>query len=375
MNARFFFRGAIRAVCILAIAILAACAPPVGNEGGNLVISLPGASAGRAVLPSETLAGSIAYTVTCSGPGETVTQTLAAGQIQAVFDLLPGVWTVAVTASVGGVPIGSGGTRVAVTGQSSQTVSIDLDFYDEEDFEDNNPDTHVIIDKVFTVKSDGGWEDALTAIIKDGDNNTSDSPKNYIIYVTDDIISSKPVSFANFYIKVSLRGGGTVTLSVDGNGHPLTIAENQTLILRDVTLKGSDNTSPLVYVSGGVLNMYNGAEIKDNANKYQGGEGGGVKVDNTGTFNMYGGTISGNTATYGGGVYVDESGSFTKTGGTIYGNDDSSVNKNTANGHDNSSGNGHAVYYSKEDTGYYRDITAGPDVNINTSAVTGLMKL
>jgi hypothetical protein len=48
----------------------------------------------------------------------------------------------------------------------------------------------------------------------------------------------------------------------------------------------------------------------------------GMYIKNGGTFNMYGGTISGNTATgYGGGVYV-YTGGFAKSGNSIvYGSD------------------------------------------------------
>ncbi|MDE7194028.1 MAG: hypothetical protein K2O14_08670, partial [Oscillospiraceae bacterium] len=51
-----------------------------------------------------------------------------------------------------------------------------------------------------------------------------------------------------------------------------------------------------------------------------GGMGGGVYVVTSGTFTMYGGTISGNTATNGGGVYVNDYGTFTMKDGTISGN-------------------------------------------------------
>ena len=73
-----------------------------------------------------------------------------------------------------------------------------------------------------------------------------------------------------------------------------------------------------VYVGeGGIFNMY-GGKITDNISS----SGGGVGV--SGTFNMYGGTISGNTAdgteTHGGGgVSVGSSSTFTMNGGTISG--------------------------------------------------------
>ena len=84
----------------------------------------------------------------------------------------------------------------------------------------------------------------------------------------------------------------------------------------------TDNTAKTfgggVYVAYGTFTM-SGGTISNNSAVYNddGGNGGGVGVDNYGTFTMNGGTISGNTATVGGGVGVDNYGTFTLKGGTI----------------------------------------------------------
>jgi hypothetical protein len=64
----------------------------------------------------------------------------------------------------------------------------------------------------------------------------------------------------------------------------------------------------------------NGGEISGN-NAYS-STGGGVYVEDGGTFSMYGNNskISGNKASSGGGVRVDYGGTFTMHGGTISGN-------------------------------------------------------
>jgi hypothetical protein len=67
----------------------------------------------------------------------------------------------------------------------------------------------------------------------------------------------------------------------------------------------------------------NDGEISDNS-------GGGVNTYN-GTFNMYGGGISGNKADAGGGVYV-ENGTFTMYGGTIFGNEALGASGDTGGG-------------------------------------------
>ena len=71
-----------------------------------------------------------------------------------------------------------------------------------------------------------------------------------------------------------------------------------------------------VYSGSGTFNMYGGSITGNRAT----GDGGGVyKSGSNSSFNMYGGSITGNTAnSYGGGVYVD-GGGFTMSGGTIGG--------------------------------------------------------
>lgn len=94
-----------------------------------------------------------------------------------------------------------------------------------------------------------------------------------------------------------------------------------------------------VYVNHSTFNMYGGS-ISGNteeASNGNGGRGGGVRVD--GTFNMYGGTITGNTTKdgtniggQGGGVYVDSGATFNMTGGTIGGTDAAGANKASSGG-------------------------------------------
>lgn len=83
-----------------------------------------------------------------------------------------------------------------------------------------------------------------------------------------------------------------------------------------------------VCVDGGTFNMYGGT-LSGNTVGYFGGGGVyvGTSLSRVGTFNMYGGTVSGNKATdgYGGGVYVDASCTFIMSGGTVYGSDEPSL--------------------------------------------------
>jgi len=116
-------------------------------------------------------------------------------------------------------------------------------------------------------------------------------------------------------ITVILRGvGENRTIRLTSNGTLFTVKSNVTLILdNNITLRGhSQNTGNMVDVEGGILIMNDGATITGNTGY------GGVYVD-SGTFEMTGGTISGNTDSQGGGVHMS-SGTFTMSGGSISGN-------------------------------------------------------
>ena len=109
----------------------------------------------------------------------------------------------------------------------------------------------------------------------------------------------------------------------------------------------------------GTFNM-NGGSISGNTASRGGG------VYNGNSFNMRGGTITGNTAReYGGGVY----GSLAKTGGTITGyNSDPSNGNVVKDGEGVLARRGHAVYYSSDRR---KETTAGPDVNLSSSNSNG----
>lgn len=116
------------------------------------------------------------------------------------------------------------------------------------------------------------------------------------------------------------------------NGHKITAADGMDAIymtggsftLTDCKGVGtithaSSKTGRGVYVSSGTFNMYGGSITGNRAT----GDGGGVyKSGSNSSFNMYGGSITGNTAnSYGGGVYViGSSSTFEMTGGSITGN-------------------------------------------------------
>jgi hypothetical protein len=195
------------------------------------------------------------------------------------------------------------------------------------------------------------------------------------------------VPFLNSTLILGDSRGGTLVLDGESlsTGSPLvsvtagSLTLNEGAVLRNNINTGSGGGVNFSYVSG-TFNM-NGGIISGNTSTVNGGgvlvsgtfnmnggiisgntatnEGGGVYI-NTGTFNLEGGTIDSNQAYYaGGGVLVGFLGSITKTGGTIYGNDNTIHTPP-----ENTSGNstGHAVSVSAPIFNY--NSTLWPNDNI-----------
>ena len=137
-------------------------------------------------------------------------------------------------------------------------------------------------------------------------------------YLTQDVTLDKTWQPANIFLCL--------------NGHKITGADGKAVIDLAITTftltdcKGtgkithaSGGTGCGVYISGGTFNMYGGSITGNTATDGR-GRGGGVYVTSGGgAFKMFGGSITGTKATDGGGVYVN-GGSFTMSGGSITGN-------------------------------------------------------
>ncbi|MDR2054079.1 MAG: hypothetical protein LBP80_11760 [Treponema sp.] len=131
---------------------------------------------------------------------------------------------------------------------------------------------------------------------------------------------------------------GPVTITIDGGGRIVTLENNVTLVLKNITLRGRDNNNAaLVRVdTGGTLEAGSGILITANA------------------------ASAGTVSFYGGGVYVNN-GTFTKQpGAVIYGSDAGRILRNYAHG----GGSGDAVNVSETKQ---RNTTAGAEVTLDNS--------
>jgi len=179
-----------------------------------------------------------------------------------------------------------------------------------------------------TVNNAASWIEAVNGIRSGGEN------KVHSITISGNF--TIPMSDSNTFgsvAKIAVILGGNGTISPSSNGSLLQIGNEQTVIVKDLTLRGRDNNNRSVVVieRGGLFRMEGNSTVTGNiTGSYNWLYGGGVYV-NGGTFVMQDNTsVTGNTIngaswdSGGGGVYVTAKGSF-------YMNDNASVTGNTAN--------------------------------------------
>jgi len=167
------------------------------------------------------------------------------------------------------------------------------------------------------VYDESTWNEVINRIKNGGNNNT------YTITVTGNF--SIPGVSANTFgsvtgITVTITGDKVISLATGSIGNLLCIGSKQTVIIRDLGLKGhSTNNDSLVYCEAN-FTMQGNATVSGNTASFNGG---GVYVGTSGTFTMQNNaTVSGNTASNnGGGVVVFRSGTFTmQDNATVSGN-------------------------------------------------------
>jgi len=166
--------------------------------------------------------------------------------------------------------------------------------------------------------------------------------------------------------------GGTINGNGNGDGYGIEGVDGGGITIQDTTnrvqflISGGTirdnvaNNGSGVYIHSGILKMTGGL-IHGNSGKTSGG---GVSVNSTGTFEMSGGTISGNSTLSGGGVSISPGGKFSKKKGTIYGNVVDANNRNFAS--NTNVWAGHTVYYSRTSNDCYRNTTLTENDSIST---------
>ena len=340
----------IAALCVM---IMGACFSPWDGSGdqGNIVINV--GNGGE--LTQRAVPGATEYTIILTTSGETsISKTTTGGAVD--FSVPPGPWNILVRAR----------------GWSEASGKMELKGYGEKDAEVKagaKTDVTVIVNApesgVTEVAS--AWTDLRNVL-----EGTTTPGESEVVLITRNLqvnnyielgIGKNITLLAKDHVTITKGNDTQNSLFRVPGGSSLTLGTDQRMS-GTITINGDHkNGNSLIYVgtnrlrsttsdsSVPTLTMYEGVTLTNNhANASD--RGGGVTVEG-GTFNMRGGTISGNSsAANGGGVYVDSKGTFTKTIGTIYGNTGDS-NGNRAAGN-----KGHAVYF--EDSRPDMDRTAGP---------------
>ena len=330
---------------LLVLLCVFSCSNLMVNDGGSLVIAVPGAR----------VATASSFTIELTGSnGATQNKTVSGGSTVQFDDLDPDTYTISVK--------GTNESVVVLYGTSSATVSAGA--------------TASATVKLGAVANDlNSLQQAVTAggIVYIGSD----------INVTSSLMVNTDVTLLPAYKNVTLTKDGDIdlisfdaaaTLTVGGNGYTITLdgaaRENDTKSLINVNGKGStvylkrnsivtnnsgtgltitgENATTkkaYLYLDGGTIsNNKSGGVSLSNAdfvmndgliNGNSGGNGAGVSMNSTSgiAFIMKGGTISDNQSTGdGGAIYGRQRCSFTMEGGTIKGN--------------SATGNGGGVYLS-----------------------------
>jgi len=367
------------AVFVAALALLvSACFSPWQGEEATLTISVGDSSSRTLVNLGANEQASFSYELIMNGPGGKKTFTFDPGATSLTVKVTPGEWQAEVRAIgstttlrafgewEGTVALGET-TTAAVTMYSASEVT---SWAQLEAAVDGSPAGGNRKEIIF-LKGGGTWG-------LDSTNQTINIERPIELRAVEvvTIIRNSADSFLQnfFYLNV----GGVLTLkgplTLDGNNVTAPLAnssfiqvEGKLEMYDGVTLRNNTIGSG-VYVSGsGTFNMYGGSISRNKTGTY----GGGVCVSGSGTFNMYGGSISGNVADsvvrYGGGVAVTSSAAtFTKTGNSIIYGSNGDGNANTTA---NTTGNGHAVGLNENggnEPTHYRNTTAGFGVNLDS---------
>lgn len=121
-------------------------------------------------------------------------------------------------------------------------------------------------------------------------------------------------------------GGGEYMLTLNGNGQTrasplLQIASGTVDLYGTITNSTNNDSAAGIKVNGAnsTLNMYDGAIVSNCRCSNTWGIGGAIGLE-SGNMNMYGGSITGNSAQDASAVYVNNNSVFTMSGGTISGN-------------------------------------------------------
>ena len=287
---------------LVMLLLVFSCSNLMVNDGGSLIIAMPGARS----------ASASSYTIEIQGSnGTSQIKTVAGGSTVQFDDLAPDTYRIVVE----GIDTNN---KVVVGGASNATVTAGATASATVNLVEGVSD----YDSLQKAVGNGGTVNILKSIDVPSSLTVG---TNVTIQAAYQDVTLKNISSGNLFIIDNSSGN----LTIGGGEHTITLNGNQ---VAKVIIKMSSGTVTLasngiisnaastgVSVNGGTFNM-TGGSITGNI----GSSGGGVNLSSA-RFNMTGGSISGNTVTGFGGAVSMSSGTFSMTGGSIDNN--SSDNK------------------------------------------------
>ncbi len=299
------------------------CSNLIMNDGGSLIIAVPGT---RAATASS-------YTIELTGAnGTTQSKTLAGGTIAQFDDLAPDTYSIVVEGM-------DTNNKVVLGGASSATVVAGATASTTVELVEGVGDFAGLVEAIAA----GGTVNILKSIDVENTLSLSRDVSINILPAYRDV-TLKNTGLGNLFDvsagKLTI-GGGNHTITLDGNqsnspiismsGGTATLADNG--IIRNTTAAGVSLSSGTFNMDGGTIrnttkgvNVQGGGTFTMKEGKITGNNGSSYGVGVTigdGTFKMEGGEISNNTTSYyyGGGVAITSSkGTFNFSGGSITGN-------------------------------------------------------
>lgn len=307
--------------------LLLACENLIVNDGGSLIIAVPGA---RAASASN-------YTIEVRGSsGTTQSKTVAGGSTVQFDDLDPDTYNISVKGKDDSglvVLYGMSNATVEAGATASATVKLGAVANDLnsllEVIRNQRADGTIYVADGIEVRSDLGASYSANIIFQAGYENTT-------------IKNNYGTLFQLFSSYEILVGGGDYTFTIDGttadggkntfSGMKISRVNNATMglvsngIIQNydiaISISGNSETQKSYFKLDGGLIKDNNVGIEVGANSVftmtsgsiEGNTDKGVYV-NGGTFNMSGGTITGGESSYG--VYVEGGGTFAMSGNAI----------------------------------------------------------
>lgn len=299
------------------------CSNLIMNDGGSLIIAVPGARA----------ASASSYTIELTGAnGTTQSKTLAGGTTAQFDDLAPDTYSIVVEGMDTNNKVVLGGAS-SVTVVAGETASTTVKLVE------GVGDFAGLVEAIAA----GGTVNILKSIDVENTLSLSEDVSIKILPAYRDVTLKNTGLGKLFDVRAGnlTIGGGNHTITLDGNqvaesiisvsGGTATLTSNG--IIRNAAASGVSLSSGIFNMTGGTIrNTTNGVNVQGGGTftmkegKITGNNGSSYGVGVTigdGTFKMEGGEISNNTTShyYGGGVAITSSkGTFNFSGGSITGN-------------------------------------------------------